>query len=558
MGRTPLFAAIRRALRTAELARRLGRPPEALVEELAAERARRREAGPSRRQVLRGALGAAAVLPLAAAACGDNIDGTASVAIIGAGTAGLHCAVRLVESGVDARVFEASGRTGGRMFTQREGLPDGKVIELGGELVDSNHVVMMELCDELGLTLDDLVADGAGLRADTYYFDGAVVPEATIVAQFTPLAARMAEAYLLGEEDDAEFERLDNLSIPDWLGSPTGGNLPPTSLIRRLLERAYTGEYGLEVEEQTVWNLLYLIDFETPDPFRIYGDSDERYHIHEGSQAVPDALAARLPGRIELGHTLTAVRTAADGRATLTFETDGGSVEETFDRVVFALPFTTLRRVDLDGAGLSEEKREIIDTLGYGTNAKLMMRFGSRPWRTIHGASGSSVSDLGELQATWETSRGYGGADGILTNFVGGARGVAIGEGTAEERAAEALPWLDNVFPTTAAAYTADSAVRQHWPSAPHALGSYACWRVGQARFGGLEGVAEGRFHFCGEHTSIEAQGYMEGAAETGLRAAGEVLDELGVAPSARTARLAAMSARRPVRSRRRAARRGR
>ncbi len=540
MARTPLFSALRRILRTAELTRRAALPPE--------------PRGPSRRRILGGALGAAALVPLAAA-CGDNVDGTASIAVIGAGTAGLQCAVQLAEAGVDVTVYEASARTGGRMFTTR-GLPDGKVIELGGELVDSGHVVMRALCAELGLTLDELPLDTAGLREDTFHFDGAVVAEATLVTEFTPLAARMAMASIAGEDDDAEFDRLDAMSIPDWLGDPAGGNLPATSLIRRILERAYVGEYGLEVEVQTVWNLLYLIDFDTPDPFRIFGDSDERFHIHEGSQAVPDGLAARLTGRIELEHALVAV--ASDGeRVTLTFETAGGTVDVTVDRAVIALPFSTLRRVDLTASGLSEDKLTMIRELGYGTNAKLMMQFGSRPWRTGSTANGGSVSDVGQLQATWETSRGYPGAAGILTNFVGGARGIAMGEGTAEDRAAEIMPWLDTVFPGTSAAYTAGSAVRQHWPTAPYALGSYACYTLGQAAFSGLEGEAEGALHFCGEHTSIEAQGYMEGAAETGLRAATEVLAALGVRPGARTQRLIAAAARRPLRARRHRRRRG-
>jgi len=539
MARTPLFASLRRALRLAHQAAATGADPAALA---AAPRR-----GPDRRTVLRTALGAAALAPLAAA-CGDNLDGSARVAVIGAGTAGLHCALRLAEAGVDVTVYEASARTGGRMFTDRGPYPNGKVIELGGELIDSNHTVMMALCDEFGLTLDDLAAGDAGLRADTFHFDGQVVAAATIVNEFTPLATRMATAAAL-ETDPSEFTRLDNLSIPAWLG--TDGGLPASALIRRILERAYVGEYGLEVAEQSVWNLLWLIDFDTPDPFRIFGDSDERYHIHEGNQALPDALAARLPGQIALGHELVAVTTRADGRPVLVFDTDGGTLERDVDRVVFALPFTLLRRLDLTDAGLTDDKQTMIRTLGYGTNAKLMMRFGSRPWRDPGMASGGSVSDIGELQATWETSRGYGGADGIITNFVGGARGVAIGGGSAEERAAEVLPWLNGVFPGSLAAYTAGSAVRQHWPSAPYALGSYACYKLGQASFSGLEGEAEGAFHFCGEHTSVEAQGYMEGAAETGLRAADEVLTEFGLPAGPAMRRMLARAAAKPRRRRR-------
>lgn len=69
-----------------------------------------------------------------------------------------------------------------------------------------------------------------------------------------------------------------------------------------------------------------------------------------------------------------------------------------------------------------------------------------------------------------------------------------------------------------------------HWPSVPTHEGSYACFQPGQAAWAGLEGVAEGALHFAGEHTSVDGQGYMEGAAESGARAAAEVLDALGVA----------------------------
>jgi len=59
----------------------------------------------------------------------------------------------------------------------------------------------------------------------------------------------------------------------------------------------------------------------------------------------------------------------------------------------------------------------------------------------------------------------------------------------------------------------------------PHIGGSYSVWTVGQlTAFGGVEGRPEGPIHFAGEHTSLEQQGFMEGGASTGLRAAHEVL----------------------------------
>jgi len=514
MARTPLFDLLRRALLRAEARRRgvVSSPTPRI--------------GPSRRQVLRGALGTAALLPILPA-CGDNLGrGGPSVVVVGGGIAGLHCAYRLVGAGVEATVYEASARTGGRMFTSRNQFPDGAVIDLGGEFIDSGHTTLRTLAGELAIELDDLDVIDAGLRADTYVFDGQLVDDAAIVDAFMPLAARMSQAITAAEADDAEYTRVDALSISAWLESE--GGLADGDLLRRILEVAYTGEYGLEADEQSSLNLLYLIDHDMPDPFRIFGDSDERFHVHGGSQTIPDALATALGDRVVREHELVKVA-AVDGAYQLTFATSGGDVEVNADHVVLAIPFTILREIDLADAGLPAEKRTMIDELGYGTNAKLFGGFDRKVWREDQHASGSSFSDVGELQSTWDSSAGQPGTTGILTNFVGGARGLSIGEGSAEERMVEVLPWIETVFPGSRGAYQNPSAIRQHWPSAPFVRASYACYRPGQWSFWGTEGQRVGNLHFCGEHTSQEFQGYMEGGAETGALVAREILADLGV-----------------------------
>jgi monoamine oxidase len=529
MARTALFTSLRRMLAAAQIARRTGRMPAEVLAEAEARRARR---GPSRRDVLGGALAGAVVLPLASA-CGDDGGGGSAdvqVAVIGGGIAGLHCAFRLAEAGVDVRVYEASSRTGGRMFTGRDLFPDGQICELGGELVDTGHAAIQALVADLGLTLDDLPVETAGLRPDTFHFDGAVVADATLVGEFTPLAAIMETTVSTAEADDVEFERVDAMTIPEWLETEAG--LADTSLIRRILELAYTGEYGLEPDDQSIFNVLYLIDYADADPFRIFGDSDERFHVHEGNDAIPAGLAEALGSeRIATEHVLTRVAARGDGN----FDLEFGDTRVVAEHVVFALPFTKLREVDLADAGITAEKQQMIDELGYGTNAKLMLGFASRPWTEApSNASGSSFTDVGVLQSTWDSTRGQDGARGILTNFVGGDRGLAMGEGAPEDRAQEVLPWLDTVFPGSQAEYTADSAVRKHWPTEPFVLGSYASYRPGQWAFWSLEGERIGNLHFCGEHTSLDFQGYMEGGAETGALVAMEILDDLGVAASAR------------------------
>ena len=62
----------------------------------------------------------------------------------------------------------------------------------------------------------------------------------------------------------------------------------------------------------------------------------------------------------------------------------------------------------------------------------------------------------------------------------------------------------------------------------PNFLCSYSYWKPGQyTRFSGYEGVRQGNVHFAGEHCSINFQGFMEGGASEGVRAANEILGDL-------------------------------
>lgn len=469
---------------------------------------------PSRRSFLKGAGAAAMALPLLSA-CGDD-DDDKKVVVIGGGLAGLHCAYRLDQAGVNVTVYEASNRVGGRTFTGRGLFANGQTCELGGEFIDSGHVAMQALAQEFGLTLDDTRDGTENLLSELYFFNNRVVTEEELVDMFTPVASEVTAAVEQGEESDAFFERVDNMSVDQWLANESSAD----PLLQKIINSAYVSEYGLDIQEQSAWNMLYLIGADEPDPFRIYGVSDEIYHLREGSDAIATAMANRLSRHIETEKALTKVVANADGRYTVSFAR-GDDV--TADHVVFALPFKLLREVDLSRAGVSRYKQDVIATLGYGTNAKLMGGFSERFWETQHQSTGTTFSDLG-TQETWDSSRGQSGATGILTEFVGGQRGVAIGNGAADARMRAILPQMEAMFPGISEKYVGDSAQRMHWPTVPFNKGSYACYHPGQYAFNGTEGEREGNLHFCGEHTSIDNQGFMEGAAETGARAADEIL----------------------------------
>jgi len=98
-----------------------------------------------------GAAGAAvAMSPLAVRAASPR------VAIVGAGLAGLACADRLQAKGIQAVVYDAASRLGGRCFSNRTLVP-GMACENGGELIDTGHKTMLGYANQFGLTLESYV-----------------------------------------------------------------------------------------------------------------------------------------------------------------------------------------------------------------------------------------------------------------------------------------------------------------------------------------------------------------------------------------------------------------
>ena len=524
MARTPLFALLRRTALAAAIARREGWPADE-----AADRLRQARIDGSRRRFLRA--GAAAGAGLALTACAPRLvrpGDDAEVAIVGAGIAGLTAAHRLRQAGVRVRVYEAQSRIGGRMYSLRDHFPDGQVVELGGELIDTGHVRIRALANELGLHLDDLLQDDA-LAGEVWFAGGRRWNEAELLAAFLPLSAAIERDLATLPDDDITYRTpggaagaLDRLSISEWLDAQGA-----SGWLRTLIEVAYTTEMGLECDRQSALNLVTFLDPGT-DHFRIFGDSDERFHVRGGNDGIVHALGRLLDDAVETGSVLESVR-AAPGGYTLALRRDGATREVQASQVILALPFTLLRDVRID-VPLPPVKRRAIDQLAYGTNAKLMIGFERRAWRE-HGSNGSVFSDL-PFQSTWETSRSQPGRHGILTNFTGGAHGLALSQGTAKEQADTTSAQLEAVFPGIAGARGKAPAVRFHWPSNPWVRGSYACLRPGDwTGIRGAMGEPVGRLHFAGEHCALDTQGFMEGGVESGEAAAAQVLAQLGARP---------------------------
>ena len=534
MARTPLVALLLEAASVADESRRRDLSVDRIIEKRISRRELLRRAGSI------GVAGAAAMtvgFPRPARAAAPRI------AIIGAGLAGLTCAYRLKQAGYAATVYEASDRAGGRCWTIRGAFADGQIAEHGGEMIDQGHQAMRQLANELGFTLDNLLRAEVRGTEPMYFFDGQPYTFADATDDLKGIWQQLhadvsAASYpTLYDTSTQRGRELDQMSIADYItayvpASAKGYDVGPglQSKLGQLLDVAYNIEYGGETSVQSSLNMLYLLAYSGQGQLRIFGPSNEKYHVKGGNDQVPLALASLLDGQIAYGKELTAIAQSRDGTYSLSFRGQPG--DTIADRVVLALPFSLLKSVNYSRANFGTLKDTAIKNLPMGTNSKLHVQFSDRHWTSL-GSNGDTFADTG-YQNTWEVTRAQPGTKGILVNYTGGTIGASFGSGTVEERAAQFVEQLNPVLPGIAAKRIPGRATLDFWTTYPWTKGSYSYWKVGQyTSFSGVEKERRGKVHFCGEHTSQDFQGYLNGGVETGARAAAEILADFkaGVTP---------------------------
>ena len=549
MARTALLRSVARLATDHATAAQTGLP-------LDVARERARVARLTRREFLAGSVAAGTAAALATSVALPRSARAAAaprIAIIGGGISGLTAALTLADAGLASTVYESSTRLGGRMHSDSALVPggsqywsDSQVSEWCGELIDSGHKTILSLAQRYRLATTDLLGAEPNGSEDTYYFDGAFYPKSQADIDFQPV-----HNALQGDVSKASYPTLYNLSTPtgqaldamsvyQWIDSRVPGG--HGSRFGQLLDVAYNIEYGAETTDQSSLNLVYLLGYKArPGNFAIFGASDERYHILGGNQRLPETIAADIEGRgvsIQTGARMSAIARRSDGSYALTFE--GRSQAVIADHVVLALPFAVLRTLDYKKAGFDSLKKLAIDRLGRGRNDKLQLQFTSRLWNGPGAwpgiSNGASYSDTG-YQNTWDVSRGQIGNSGILVDYTGGNVAGSFAPTTPYSNAATNpqvtayaqafLAQLAPVFPGIGDLWN-HKATLSHPASDPNLLLSYSYWRVGQyTAFSGYEKKRQANVHFAGEHCSQDFQGFMEGGASEGVRAAGEILDDL-------------------------------
>jgi monoamine oxidase len=567
MARTPLFDRLARAASIAwfcdrrKISTREGL--ERVAEKtawVAARRSSRREflAGVSKVAAVGAVAGPLARWGIALGRPARNLD----VAIIGAGLAGLSCARRLSKVGVTARLYEATGRAGGRCWSTNDpngsvDLFPGQVGERGGEFIDNLHKVMLGYASEFKLAREDLF-DNPG---EVFYWihDPATGthqrhPEEHIVELFREFNAVIQDDLRLSSgaptfTTATDYDRgLDSISIEEYLSGMNSGGQAADQVLRAALISAYDGEYGRESALQSALNFILFIKASRRSKLALFGVySNERWHLIDGNGQIPERLAASLGGYADQGAgPIEREMALADIRK------DGSQIKLSFangqvrkhDFVVVTVPFSVLRtHVNLHpslGIGAFPQLAAAIQELGYGFNAKTLIPFTRRPW-LAQGSQGTVYTDLDDVQIMFETNpivpNGAPNpveAPAIWTRYTSGNVGLNL-SGSVHAEVAACLAALEQAFPGAnfAGAARKDQqgtfiAHREQWAKNPFAEGSYTCYLTNQfTRFEGEMGRRVGNLVFSGEHTNSFHiwQGFMEGACLSGIDAADSIFE---------------------------------
>jgi monoamine oxidase len=426
-----------------------------------------------------------------------------SVLVAGAGLAGLTAARELTTRGAVVTVIDARDRVGGRVLTARDPFLHGEHAESGADLIDESQTEICKLIASVGLRTAKILPGGfapiqqVGMRRR---IGGK--------RSWRDLERRLqgeVRAFCVAEQrwDGGVAESLGRESVAEWLERVRAP---------KALSDVATGLRGFFLADPDELSLLSLVDQFAEDGAP---GGEKMFRIVGGNDRLPAVLAKALGSKLRLQTVLRRVTQTRDG-VIATLDSNGRVEEARFDYVICAMPATTIREI-LFEPPLPEPQWRAINIVKYGGATKTALQFDRAPWRR-RGKPRAFGTAL-PIGAVWDGNEEQRGS--ILTLLAGGGASAATQQMLASEgpaRIVREMSWI-NFADTKLIAWNTVSWEHERWSQ-----GGYAFFdpqfppslRYMLAR-------PFNRVFFAGEHTSLRWQGYMNGAVETGLRAAEEV-----------------------------------
>jgi monoamine oxidase len=438
--------------------------------------------------------------------------------VIGGGMAGLSAARTLAQAGKTVRVLEARERVGGR--TQGDSLA-GVPVDLGGQWAGPTQHHLLKLLEELGLETYPQHTEGERLlemgREMRRYrgtiprlHAGALMELGLALRKINKLAGEIDPAAPWAHADAA---KLDRQTAESWLRRHL-----LTASARGIMDVASRAIFAAETHEYSALHFLtYTRQGGSFDELAETIDGAQAIKIKGGMFQVAQRMAAQLGAdAVTLLAPVQCIEQTTDG---VRVHHAGGSLEAA--RAIIALSPALCGRIDYSPA-LPGLRQQLHQRVPMGTTIKMLIAYEKPFWRE-QGLSGDVVSPQGPLSPLMDACV-PGHEAGLLVGFFAGAQARPLLALTREQRREVAVQCLTRYFGDAAASPI--GYVDQDWNSEPWSQGGYGglfppgTW----TEYGAVLRAPCGRIHWAGTETARVWMGYIDGAIESGQRAAAEVL----------------------------------
>jgi monoamine oxidase len=446
----------------------------------------------------------------------ERVD--ADVTVVGAGIAGLIAARELANAGKEVVVLEARDRVGGRVLDHR--LSDGTVVELGGQWIGPTQLRMAKLTAELGLetfptydTGDHLLrfGDRTGRYRGTIPRLGPVV--LADMAQAQARFDRMARHVPLETPWAADrADEWDAQTFETWIRRNAG-----TAKARELLRIYAEAVFAAEAADFSLLHaLVYTHSGGGVDALAGTHGGAQQDRFVGGSQLVPIRLAEQLGDRVQLSTPVRRIEQDAD-RASV----HARGVVVSAEHVIVALPPTLAGRLVYEPP-MPSARDQLTQRVPAGSVIKCHAVYDAPFWRA-DGLTGQAAGDRGPVKIVFDNSP-PSGSPGVLLAFLEGAAARRLGRAGPDERRRAVIGSLVDFFGPRAG--DPDEYVELDWSEEEWTRGCYGAhfppgvW----TQYGPALRAPVGRVHWAGAETATVWSGYMDGAVQSGERAAAEVL----------------------------------
>jgi len=445
------------------------------------------------------------------------------VAVIGAGLAGLVTARDVAAAGLDVLVLEARNRVGGRLLNAPLPGADGEIVEAGGQWVGPGQDRIASLITELGLATFPTYDTGdklAELRGSRTRYGGRVPRlNPAVIADIGQSQVRLDRAARRVPLDAPwtapGAARLDGQTFATWL------NRRAATASGRAFSRLITeAVWAAEPEDvSALWALFYIHSGGGVDSLINTTGGAQQDRIVGGSQRIALELAAALGGRVVTGAPVTEIAWDESGVVAR-----AGGTRARARRAVLAVPPPLAARLRFQ-PGLPAERDQLTQRMPMGWTIKVNVVYDEPFWRA-DGLAGQANSDVRPLGTVFDNTP-PAGRPGVLVGFFEGAHAqVAAGLGAKERRDLAVADLVAYFGPRAGnpAAY-----LELDWAAEEYSRGCYGAFATPGTltRYGRSLRPPIGPLHWAGTETAMRWAGYMDGAAESGQRAAREVITAL-------------------------------